>query len=341
MLCISVHIGLSQLQLQYQLQLQRSLYDCLCIDYKLPSIRTLTRLTSKISSMEDLSFINSIFMNLNPLKGISILLIDEVYVKASLLYQRGALFGQAVNYPEKLAKTILSFMIKCLFGGPEFICRAQPVANLSSEFQFAQCQQIVYTINNIENSKTLVIITDGNQVNQRFFGMFKTVDSKPWLTTSGIYLLYDYVHLLESIRNNWLTKKTGELQFLNNKELALAKWSDLETIYKTECNSLFKLSKLTAKSVYPKPIERQSVKFCLSVFCKKTVAVLRTHPEIENKAFEGTAVFIEKIIFFRMLLMSKHLVLAFGLEMNYAKKSTQLVINSYNCYEILLNCQIL
>ncbi|XP_065643923.1 uncharacterized protein LOC136075268 [Hydra vulgaris] len=179
--------------------MRRSLYDCLCIDYKLPSIRILTRLTSKISSMEDLSFINSVFMNLNTLKRTSILLIDEVYVKASLLYQRGALFGQAVNYPEKLAKTILSFMIKCLFGGPEFICRAQPVANCSSEFQFAQCQQIVDTINNIENSKTLVIITDGNRVNQRFFGMFKTVDSKPWLTTSGIYLLYDYVHLLKSI----------------------------------------------------------------------------------------------------------------------------------------------
>ncbi|XP_065656373.1 uncharacterized protein LOC136081908 [Hydra vulgaris] len=203
--------------------MRRSLYDCLCIDYKLPSIRTLTRLTSKISSMEDLSFINSIFMNLNPLKRTSILLIDDVYVKASLLYQRGALFGQAVNYPEKLAKTILSFMIKCLFGGPEFICRAQPVANLPSEFQFSQCQQIVDTINNIENSKTLVIITDGNRVNQRFFGMFKTVDSKPWLTTSGIYFLYDYVHLLKSIRNNWLTEKTDELQFLNNKELALAK----------------------------------------------------------------------------------------------------------------------
>ncbi|XP_065669230.1 uncharacterized protein LOC136088706 [Hydra vulgaris] len=41
-----------------------------------------------------------------------------------------------------------------------------------------------------------------------------------------------------------------------------------------------------------------------------------------------------------MLLMSKHLVLAFGLEMNYTEKSTQLVINSY-CYEILLLLQLL
>ena len=122
--------------------MRRSLYDCLCIDYKLPSIWTLIRLASKISSIEDLNFVNSTFMNLDPLKRTSILLIDEVYVKASLLHQGGALFGQAVNYLEKLAKTIVSCMIKCLFGGP-VTCRAQPVANLSSEFQFAQYQQIV------------------------------------------------------------------------------------------------------------------------------------------------------------------------------------------------------
>jgi hypothetical protein len=74
--------------------MRRSLYDRLCVDYKLPSIRTLTRLTSKISSMEDLNFINNIFMNLDPLKRTSIILIDEVYIKASLLYQRGCLVIQ-------------------------------------------------------------------------------------------------------------------------------------------------------------------------------------------------------------------------------------------------------
>ena len=84
--------------------------------------------------MDDLNFVNSILMNSDPMKRTCILLIDEVYVKASLLYQRGPLFGYAVNHPEKLATMILSFMIKCLFGGPEFIYRAQPVANLSADF---------------------------------------------------------------------------------------------------------------------------------------------------------------------------------------------------------------
>ena len=104
-------------------------------------------------------------MNSDPMKRTCILLINEVYVKASLLYQRGTLFGHAVNHSEKLATMILSFKIKCLFGGPEFICRAQPVANLSADFQFAQCQPIADTVNNIDNGRALAIITDGNQIN--------------------------------------------------------------------------------------------------------------------------------------------------------------------------------
>ena len=58
----------------------RSLYDRFCIDYKLPSMRTLTRLTSKISSMDDLNLVNSILMNSDLMKRTCILLINEVYV---------------------------------------------------------------------------------------------------------------------------------------------------------------------------------------------------------------------------------------------------------------------
>ena len=36
----------------------------------------------------------------------------------------------------------------------------------------------------------------------------------------------------------------------------------------------------------------------MCVFCEETVAAFRTHPDIENKAFEGTAIFIKKIISF-------------------------------------------
>ena len=143
-----------------------------------------------------------------------VLLMDEVYAKAALLYQSGNIFGNAVNYPEKLATTVLSFMVKSLYGGPEFSARVLSVSNLTSDFQLEQCKLIVDTIETSTcNGKVIAIITDGNKVNQSFFSKFKTVEGKPWLCQNGSYILYDYVHLLKCIRNNWLTEKLGQLQF--------------------------------------------------------------------------------------------------------------------------------
>ena len=52
-----------------------------------------------MSSIDDLNFLNSIVMNSDPMNRIYILLIDELYVKASFLYQRGTLFGHTVKPP--------------------------------------------------------------------------------------------------------------------------------------------------------------------------------------------------------------------------------------------------
>ena len=57
-------------------------------------------------------------------------MIGEAYVKAALLYQSGNFFGKAVNNPEKLAATVVSFMVKSLYGGPEFFARVLPVNHL-------------------------------------------------------------------------------------------------------------------------------------------------------------------------------------------------------------------
>ena len=36
---------------------------------------------------------------------------------------------------------------------------------------------------------------------------------QPCLTKDDMYLLYDFVHLLKNIRNNWLMENMGELAF--------------------------------------------------------------------------------------------------------------------------------
>ena len=123
----------------------RSLYNRLRYDYKLPSIKTLTTLTSKTAKLNDLSFLKEVFSNIEPKQRKCIVLVDEVYVKASLMYHGGYVYGFADNKEGKLAKTILGIMIKCLFGGPKFLVKMIPVANLDSDFLY----NIVTTIINL------------------------------------------------------------------------------------------------------------------------------------------------------------------------------------------------
>ena len=75
-----------------------------------------------------------------------------------------------------------------------------------------------------------------------------------------------------------------------------ARWSDLIELYRIEGESLLKLSRLNYVSVFPKPIERQSVKTCLRVFSEETVAALSTHPQIDHDAVSGTRIFIQLIL---------------------------------------------
>lgn len=171
----------------------RSLYNSLCEDYKLPSIRTLTRLTSIVNKLDDIMFLEKVLSSLCDVRQRQcVIMIDENYVKPALLYQRGTLFGKAVNNPTMLATTVLSFMIKSLFGGPEFLSRILPVTKLTAGFQFDQCTAIIETIKQVNNGKVLAILTDGNRVNQSFFKKFETYQDKPWLTKDNIfYLLQD------------------------------------------------------------------------------------------------------------------------------------------------------
>ena len=82
----------------------------------------MTRLTSKVKSIDDNTYIKYIFANISDERQKNcILLLDEVYVKASLQYHGGIVFGKAVNNPNILANTVLSFMIVSLFGGPKFL----------------------------------------------------------------------------------------------------------------------------------------------------------------------------------------------------------------------------
>ena len=127
----------------------RTLYSQLAKDYQLPSVRTLTRITSKVSKKDDLSFLKDVLFKINEYQRKCIIMLDEVYVKSALLYHGGTLFGRSVNHPDQLAKTVLAFMVKCLFGGPEFITKMLPVTKLNADFQHSQCVPIIENMSDL------------------------------------------------------------------------------------------------------------------------------------------------------------------------------------------------
>ena len=253
----------------------RALYNRLRNDYHLPSVRTLTRITSKVSHIDEVNFLKSVFDRLEDSQRRCAILIDEVYIKAALTYHGGALFGKAVDCPEKLATSVLCIMIKCLYGGPEYVSKALPVSNLTHQFIIDQVAPLINAVET-ENGKVIAILSDGHSTNRKCFKKLSS-PSKSWLKNdSETFLLYDYVHAVKCIRNNWLTEKTGQIQFEWQGKCYVAQWEHLKYLQKVESTSIIKISKLNEVSVSPKPIERQKVSTCLNVFNEKTSAALQT-----------------------------------------------------------------
>ena len=120
---------------------------------------------------------------------------------------------------------------------------------------------------------------------------------KPWLTEDGVFLLFDYVHLIKNIRNLWLTEKVGELEVEDNGVMRTARWSHLRQLYELESKELVKMSNLNEVSIYPKPIERQKVSTCLRVFCNRMYHALLNHLGMADVEGVGdTASFLKKVI---------------------------------------------
>ena len=151
--------------------------------------------------------------------------------------------------------------------------------------------------------------------------MFTPLDSDhPWtvqsLTNPGrpMFLLYDTVHILKNIRNNWYSEATKTLCFPtdweidDNNEVSATTTlkSDLAELYKRESNlcNLLKLSKLKANSVAPNNTEKQNVSLVLDVFCDMTSSALKSTRD-STQSMKDTACCIDMILKFWKLVNCK------------------------------------
>ena len=123
--------------------LSRTAYSRFCQDLELPSISTLTRLTLSAKSYDDVTYYSKIFLNFTDQQKTCILPLDEVHVKSMLQYREGEIFGQAINNASKLANRVLSYMVVCMFGGPNFLCKILPVKEMGTDFLFDETNTLL------------------------------------------------------------------------------------------------------------------------------------------------------------------------------------------------------
>ena len=229
-----------------------------------------------------------------PQQKLCFLIVDEVKIRPTVAYAGGALSGMAANNPELKATAMLGVLMKCLHGGPSLMISVTPVCNLTAEFQY---DVVLRNATVIEKCGGTVVgsITDNHKINQRYSRSFNRIENEmdpcqaihPLDESRIWFLLFDPVHLLKCIRNNWITEKCRKLTF---DGVSIGNFEDVRAIYSKERESILKTTPLTYASVYPSQLQRQNVQHVLRVFNEKVIAALR----LENK--NSTADFIQQVL---------------------------------------------
>ena len=176
----------------------------------LPSRRKLQAVVSSVNVKDILS---KTFAKLQkPQQKNVVLLVDEMKIRPTVAFSGGVLSGMAKNDHNAKATQCLCVMSKCLHRGPSIMVSVTPVHKLTASFQFEMVKQAAMVVEQAGGT-VLGSITDNHKINQLYCKMFdrpsesdySATATHPLDNTRSWYLLFDTVHLLKCIRNNWIS----------------------------------------------------------------------------------------------------------------------------------------
>lgn len=283
----------------------------------LPHPKNLQKLVSKFSldsaSLEgSISYLNTRKQFLKPHELLVNLHIDEIYIQQELSFKGGSLYGNSECNPSKLAKTAQVFMISSVLSKYKDVVSIIPVNNLTSEQLKEMCVTVIHQIEKLGFS-VIAIVSDNNNINRRAFELFSTTKilqpcvPHPISPNRKLFFIFDTVHIIKCIRNNWLSKKDGDKifkfpHFETGEEIFTAHYKHLEQMYEIEKNLLVKYGHLLSfKALYPSSIQKQNVDLALRIFSDKNIVALqhitKDHPSIFSN-IDGTCLFLDIIVKF-------------------------------------------
>ena len=266
--------------------ISKSCYKMMRTYFPLPTSETLMKSIgsfNNIGSEVEAANICKIFFSVDSSKKCGVL-VDEVKILPSLRLRGGHVLGKAADDTKKIARSVLAIMVKPLLSKARaFVIRLVPVFSLNGSFLKELVTKALLIISNAGGS-SLYVMSDNHASNRTFHTLLKEdyesseafCINHPVEANKILYLLFDPVHILKCIRNNWITLPSQMIQFCPPGEntTVSARWSDVVEVYEKEKKSALRRTRLTAVALNPSAFEKQKVSLVLKVFDDKTIAAL-------------------------------------------------------------------
>ena len=233
--------------------------------------------------------------------------MDEIHVKSELTYKGGKVFGSSLNTTEP-AKAIFAFMVSSLSKKWSTIVRLLPCSNSSTAELFPIIEMVIEDVERC-GLNVQVLCTDNYPMNVNIFKLFSPTNILDYIVPHilnadrPLFLMFDFVHILKTIRNNWVNQKDYRRSFSypNFEDFSFiyaASFEDIRTLYKADQHSIAKLApRLTAKACLPSNLERQNVNLALRVFDDSThsAIMIQNLTSPDHHSYHHTAEFIRVI----------------------------------------------
>ena len=219
------------------------------------------------------------FSKLNDYEKNVLLAVDEIYVAKRPEFSGGQINGVSNEF--NTARTALCFMVKSLCSKYRDIVGIFPVKFLTSDKLFESFNHVMTMLHNI-GFLVRAVLVDNSHPNRRFFvfhlchGELKPYIISQW-TQEKLFLLFDPTHNVKNIYSNFQKRRIYDCPSMpKHFDNAVANFSDLEEVYDTECDRPLRLAhKLSKVVLYPKSIEKSSVKMTVAILHESTIHALR------------------------------------------------------------------
>ncbi|KAF2354157.1 hypothetical protein FHG87_015084 [Trinorchestia longiramus] len=205
------------------------------------------------------------------------LLVNEVQIHPTVSFSGELLSGMAENNRDCKATCKLCVMMKLLHKGPSLMISITPVHKPTTAYQLERVKKAAAAVERA-GGRVIGSITDNHEVNQQYCKLFDRLsdcsatakqpldDKRVW------FLLFNTLHLLKCICNNWINEKGQKISLDTETTPSFA---DVKELYESERGSILTTTTLTQFAVNPSQFQLQNVQYVSKVFNDKVVASLK------------------------------------------------------------------